>query len=289
MMTICLRNYLNLEYDRLYAVVDAFRTLLPHQDRDAAVHSGEEGRFLEELLIAFLRGKLPSTCGVGSGFIVNRSRDACSYQVDVIVYDRMRHAPILQYGNAVVVEHQSVLAAISVKRTLSYDKIDVEVGALSYIGTICGDGIAGRFPPYLALVAFRHAAESNFEDKINTSHQHLLSIYKDRPEKWSLNEVVNDLIVVDDFVIHRTSLNHERVAPKKAAFYWTGGDGVHRHYYLQLILKGISDALAGMLGVEAPIPIDMPTFGMRELQGLPVCTANRPPTTLGMARRIKRA
>jgi len=102
------QNYLNLEYDRLIARIDSFRSLLPHPTRDAALHSGEEGRYLESIFETFLRERLPASCGVGTGFIVNTNSGVTSYQTDILVYDRMNYAPISDYGSAVVLPHPSV-------------------------------------------------------------------------------------------------------------------------------------------------------------------------------------
>ena len=69
------QEFLNGEHDSLLASIDLFRTLLPHDERNASVHSGEEGRFIELALTQYLIDKLPSGVGVGGGFAVeHRSR-----------------------------------------------------------------------------------------------------------------------------------------------------------------------------------------------------------------------
>lgn len=274
-----LQKYLNIEYDRLYRSVDAFRMLLPHPAKDASIHSGEEGRFLEELFKEFIRRRVPTVCGVGSGFVACLEREFTSYQTDILIYDRSRYSPVLEYGDAVIIPHQSLIAALSIKRTITYSQIADETRSLSTIGSLCGTAFSRRYPPYLAIVALGHSSpNANFEEKIQSSHEKMLSVYSQRECGWSMNELVNDLIIVDDFLIHRAAVRARDAAsaPKTAAFTWTGGNGANRHLYLQHILKGIGDVLERMFGVANPIPVEMPQGGRRKLRGIPICTVNRP-------------
>ena len=280
-MNLGLKDYLNLEYDRLFAAVDSFRTLLPHPDKAASIHSGEEGQFLERLLAQFLREKLPKVCSVGSGFIVNLERELRSYQTDIIVYDEHLHAPVMRYGDAVVVDHRAVIAAVSVKRTLTYANIASEVRELARIGDLCGGSLKERFPAYLALVGFSHESTAQFVKKIEASHAALLKCYPpDVKTRWSLNQIVNDILVIGDFVIHRRSLKNPEQRPKDAKFVWMGGEGTHRHYYLQVLLKGITDVISFNYKVDTPVLLDGPRMNMKNMGSIPICAGNRPPVAL---------
>ncbi|MGQ7937686.1 DUF6602 domain-containing protein [Paraburkholderia sp. D1E] len=77
-------------------------------------HTGTVGSYREELIRALLRQVLPTRYQVSTGFIENSPR-----QLDVIVWDAKRYAPLFREQDVVVVPEPAVRAIIEVKTTLN--------------------------------------------------------------------------------------------------------------------------------------------------------------------------
>lgn len=142
----------------LRAKHNAFRELLPHSDHDSSIHSGEEGRWKEELLAEFLRTYLPPHIQVETGFIYSKDHSVASYQIDILLWDIRKSAPILRYGNAVIVDPACVVGAISVKSNLRPNDIPKELRELSNIKLLASVEDAPK--PYTALFAYRTTVPS---------------------------------------------------------------------------------------------------------------------------------
>lgn len=256
-----------------------FRTLLPHPLNNASVHSGEEGRFVEGLLAAFLRDSLPSQLTVATGFIVNLDYDWNSGQTDIIVYDSARFSPYFKYGDAVVVPVESVVAAISVKERLRYTDIQKELKGLAKIGEMCGSTKAPA--PYLSLVAFDDDLTDDPPTKANTSWQHIQSAYPARSSGYGANELIDSVIVVGKFYIRKRSWSPSKAAEKRtnAKYIWSGAQGEHRNAYLQELIHSIHERARGR---ESNTLLKHNTAhfapkGMKDLGDIAVKCDNRPP------------
>jgi len=85
-------------------------------------HSLTRGLQNEEVLREFLKTYVPSRFTVGTGFVIPRKGFAeaveFSRQIDVLIYDSLFYAPLIQTGEVVVCSSESVVAAIEVKSTL---------------------------------------------------------------------------------------------------------------------------------------------------------------------------
>jgi len=88
--------------------------------RASIAHAGEKGRELEMQLRGLLREMLPSEYGLTTGFIVWMSPKgvALSSQLDIIIYDAVRHSPLVHLEACDVVPLEAVYAYIEVKASL---------------------------------------------------------------------------------------------------------------------------------------------------------------------------
>ena len=108
-------------------------------------HSPSEGIYCESLLKEFLRRTLPRHVSVDSGF-VRRVRDCdrtsetdnqpadadfVTPQLDIIIHDTHRFAPLLRSEDFVVVLPESVRAIIEVKKRLTANKLKLAVDTLA--------------------------------------------------------------------------------------------------------------------------------------------------------------
>jgi hypothetical protein len=82
-------------------------------------HTGTVGGYREELVRSMIRQVLPTQYEVSTGFIENSPR-----QLDVLVWDSSRYAPLFREQAVVVVPRESVRAVIEVKTTLSTKYLD---------------------------------------------------------------------------------------------------------------------------------------------------------------------
>jgi hypothetical protein len=88
-------------------------------------HSGTRGGLAESLLRELIREFLPQRWAVGTGFIMGNSTDERgnalgirSNQIDILIYDQHRHAPVFKDGELLVLTPGSVAVAIEVKSSL---------------------------------------------------------------------------------------------------------------------------------------------------------------------------
>lgn len=275
------QNFLNGEHDSLLISIDLFREFLPHHEHEASVHSGEEGRFIELVLMQYLMDKLPSGIGIGGGFVVDVEAGWHSKQIDILLYDRMNYAPIMKYGDAVVLPIQSIVGALSIKRKLYKSQLKNEIEAISDIGSHFGG--MGYPKPYLSIVAF----DSEQKDVTKASLDVFSAIaecyapridYKSREHFYSWNELLDSVIVFDKFIVKGTNFkpgdNKKREASK---YIWTGGDGSGRSLYIQQLLHGIHrawyDSRRGVSAIGNLCAI--PSGGMKQLGMVKFCIEDR--------------
>ena len=102
--------------------------------RQVLSHAGEKGRVLEGYIIAFLRKILPSEYGIGTGFIAYHGPKGTklSSQIDIIIYDAIRCAPIVKFETCDVFPLESVYAYIEVKACLRSSPKKEPVDSIEY-------------------------------------------------------------------------------------------------------------------------------------------------------------
>jgi hypothetical protein len=111
--------------------LDAVRAVLEH--------SGEKGRSLEAEAAALVREILPADYGLGTGFVAYRKEGEqsvrLSSQLDLVIYDAARCAPLARLGTCDVFPLEAVLAYVEVKaaiRSASDSAVDVGTDSLEY-------------------------------------------------------------------------------------------------------------------------------------------------------------
>lgn len=89
--------------------------------RASIEHAGEKGRELELDVRALLRSILPAEYGLTTGFIVAHSDDGprLSTQLDIIIYDAVRSAPLLRLNSCDVLPLEAVYGYVEVKASLN--------------------------------------------------------------------------------------------------------------------------------------------------------------------------
>jgi hypothetical protein len=90
--------------------------------RAVLAHAGEKGRSLEASVQSLLRSFLPAEYGLTTGFVACRPPDErevlLSSQLDVIIYDAVRGAPIARFDTCDVLPLEAVYAYVEVKTSL---------------------------------------------------------------------------------------------------------------------------------------------------------------------------
>lgn len=275
------QNYINGDHDSLVSNIDLFRTLLPHEKWKASVHSGEEGRFIELVVIQYLKEKLPSGLGVASGFVVDIAGGWRSKQIDILIYDAATYAPLLKYGDAAILPIQSIIAAISIKRTLYKKQLKNEVLALTEIGSRAG-GI-GYPKPYLSIVAFDAERKNDPKGNATSTFESIKNLYLPRLDylkkahQYSWNELIDSVIVFDEFILKGDSVTAGS-GKLKSDYVWTRGKEQERSLYIQHLLHGIHRAWYDKRrGNEIKRDLlAIPPVNMKQIGHIPFCTYDRP-------------
>ncbi|GJE19285.1 DUF6602 domain-containing protein [Methylobacterium marchantiae] len=160
------RSFFKIEAQTLRERYRVIETLLPNANTRGAAHRGEEGRFIESLLRAFLNKHLPSNLQAVSGFILcpstktgvsNTERvlneiDRHSTQVDIIIYDFDAYPTYERYEEFCIVPPEGVVGLISVKKTLRMRDLKEELAALRNIAALCAE--RDRRGPCTAIFGF---------------------------------------------------------------------------------------------------------------------------------------
>jgi hypothetical protein len=103
-------------------------------------HWGHDGRHKEVLLQALVRRHCPSTVLVSSGFVVSQNDpEILSSEQDILVVDTTTEAPLFNQGDLVIVFPHTVMAAISVKSTMSDATINSVVDGLATVRNVASE------------------------------------------------------------------------------------------------------------------------------------------------------
>jgi hypothetical protein len=88
--------------------------------RFAISHAGEKGRALEQPVRNMLRKMLPPEYGLTTGFVAWNSPDGprLSTQLDIIIYDAIRHGPLIRLDSCDVVALEAVYGYVEVKASI---------------------------------------------------------------------------------------------------------------------------------------------------------------------------
>lgn len=128
-------------------------------------HWQTDGEWKESVLRSVLRRHVPSTVGVGRGFIVG-PRQASS-QIDVLLYDTS--FPLLhQDGDLVFITPDAVRGIIEVKSTLRTDELTETLTKLADNAELLRDGAKRIF---LGLFAYEHVLGINGRNRLFSALQ----------------------------------------------------------------------------------------------------------------------
>ncbi len=111
------KEFVRIEQKLLTARLDAARA--------AIHHAGEKGRALELAAQQLIRSFLPAEYGLSSGFVAYQDSKGAirlSKQLDIIIFDAVRAAPLMSLESCDVFPLEAVYAYVEVKATLSTSK-----------------------------------------------------------------------------------------------------------------------------------------------------------------------
>lgn len=217
------RNFFEIEARTLLDRYKVIETLLPHRQSQGAAHRGEEGRFIEALLRAFLNKHLPKNLQAISGFILRPStktgiqdlarvrehEDRHSSQLDILVYDMDSYPVFERFEEFCIVPPEGVLGIISVKKTLYNADIEAELSALRMAAELCQE--VGRRGPFTAIFAFSAKEPSN--KKLNAK---IFSAIQNVHSEGSFDPMINEVSVLARTCVFKNRPN--KVAENKARY-----------------------------------------------------------------------
>jgi hypothetical protein len=111
------KEFVRIEQNLLTARLEAARAALHH--------AGEKGRALEFAARQLIRSFLPAEYGLSSGFVAYQDPNGAirlSKQLDIIIFDAVRAAPLMSLESCDVFPLEAVYAYVEVKATLSTSK-----------------------------------------------------------------------------------------------------------------------------------------------------------------------
>jgi hypothetical protein len=249
-----IRDYWSSEVDALLSRYRQFETLIPAADRAGSAHSGEDGRFVEDLLREHLTQFLPTGLEVLTGFILRPAvktgesgreregeKDDHSTQLDIIVFDSARYPIFQRFGLSVVVPPEGVVAVISVKKTLTTTDVKTECEALRRAGWLCqtlasntADDTARG--PYLAVVSTHSTIENERIGVLGSVFNQIAASYK------GINDLTFDQTVGYVGALGQWSVFKRRpngATGVKAEYVGFTHDAEESHMGLQFLLTGI--------------------------------------------------
>ena len=159
-------------------------------------HWGETGRLLEHIIRTVIRSHLPSTTSVTHGFVVQSQGDDVSPEQDILLLNNT--PPLWCIDGLSVCYPESVIAAVSAKRTLTQEKLKQAISGLDRLYSLFARERVR--PPFTAVTGLRG------EVRIDQIHRAIQSIYEgDRsslitrgPHMW---EYVPSLIALNDGLV----------------------------------------------------------------------------------------
>ena len=146
-----IRDFFNNECRSLLSTYRNIESLIPSEKKSGAAHTGEEGRYIESLIRAFLNKHLPKELEALSGFIIRPAvkvgdhdrvrrqieEDQHSTQIDIIVYDSTNYPIYERFEEFVIVPPEGVISIISVKKNLYEGQLNKELENLVNAAQLC--------------------------------------------------------------------------------------------------------------------------------------------------------
>ncbi len=237
------------ETKALLTVYQQFQTLLPDPHQDAAIHKGEDGRYIESLIKEYLKKFLPKDLDVLTGFILrpavktgsnNRSRtsesDENSSQLDIIVYDSCHYPVFQRFGDNVIVPPEGVIAIISVKKKFHEGDFKKEILALKKASKLCryttegGESIRG---PYIAMVAM-HSVEKKRVSTQQFVFEQIKSVYDKTADTF--DDAIGLISNLEGWSIFKRRPSETSPNAKYISMIHKKGE---EHFGLQFLLTGI--------------------------------------------------
>lgn len=193
----------------------------------------------------------------------------------------MNYAPIMKYGDAVVLPIQAIIGALSIKRKLYKQHLAKEIASLTEIGSRAGG--FGYPKPYLSIIAFDSAEEKIIKAKDDvfesiSAFYKPKTDYRSREHCYSWNELLDSVIVFDKFIIKGANLTPNDNKQREVSKYlWTGGNGTKRNLYIQHLLDGIHRAWYDSRRGSRPVGslLAIPRGGMQKLGDIKICVEDR--------------
>ncbi len=285
----------------LLDAADVFRTLFPNANGTQSGHAGEEGRWTESLVAEFLRKNLPAPLEVSTGFILDAERGSRSYQVDILIHDPSVAAPMLRYGDAVVVLPEAVIAAISVKHTLRRRDLAKELAELATIGEMCG---SAKLPGvYTAIVAYKmdhrrvgqHGMKGGrfvvFARSISNTYLEFFNNRSKLPHRMAACEMVDSIVSLDGYLLHASTMSGDEataagLVKKQVSVVWGGPTG-RRSYALGVeLIEGVSRRFNRRAGVDGRFWPSRSGLNLSPVGRVSVAAENRAPVRLRRPRAV---
>lgn len=148
------------------------------RDLIGAKHWLSDGYHKEELLRVVLRRHSPSGISWTRGFVLSPTdADSCSREQDILAVDTGEEAPIFAQGELAIAFPRGILAAISVKTTLSRKTLDDAVAGLNTVRDVAhATGLEAR---RIWCGAYFYGAESDL--KVATIYEWLTEAIRKSP------------------------------------------------------------------------------------------------------------
>lgn len=250
-----LRCYWSKEVEALLLTYKQFETLIPAHRKKGAAHTGEDGRFVEDLLSEYLKKFLPKGIEVLTGFILRPAvktggsgkkrksdTDEHSSQLDIIVYDSQNFPVFQRFGNSVIVPPEGVIGIISVKKHLHDGDIEKECKALYQAAKLCRslESVKSKTSvrgPFLSLLSMQSEIQKVNPDTLDWIFKRMRNVYSvgERPR---YDHLINYIGSLSDFSIHKKKPKLERgeLAAEYIAFNHAENE---LHLGLQYLLNGL--------------------------------------------------
>jgi len=105
-----------------------------------SAHWGHDGRHHELLLAELVRRHCPSSVLVSTGFVISpNDLEIRSFEQDILVVDTTKEAPLFNQGGLVIAFAHTILAAISVKATMTASSLKDTIDGLQSVRRVARD------------------------------------------------------------------------------------------------------------------------------------------------------
>lgn len=135
------------------------------------IHSGENGRNKEDLIVNFLRNYLPKRYSIGTGFIFDTLNNN-SNQNDIIVYDSFWSTPLFPENVSQFYPIESIYGVIEVKSTLDSKELEETIMKAQKVKKMRAKGISrdslnsGLKNPFYSIVAYDSIGLETIKNKL---------------------------------------------------------------------------------------------------------------------------